>query len=239
MGQGCPRLVWVCSSEAPLFLLCLYPFYLLFGQTLQAARLGVVIYSLLGLGAIFIAARALGGRCIGALAHALLALDRLYAAEPHTLQAEVPALAFALVSVALAVLAAQSASSRRRWLALAAGFALALGVTAKLFDVVAIVSVALYLLAPVGAILVDDAQRLRMPARDAWWPALRQAAPDVLVAVAGGLAGLAGVLIPFVGQWFALYDQGGRFPMAAGRGMAPGPTAQIQPTPKYGPPLLF
>src|SRR5260370_41380357 len=224
MGQGCPRLVWVCSSEAPLFLLCLYPFYLLFGQTLQAARLGVVIYSLLGLGAIFIAARALGGRCIGALAHALLALDRLYAAEPHTLQAEVPALAFALVSVALAVLAAQSASSRRRWLALAAGFALALGVTAKLFDVVAIVSVALYLLAPVGAILVDDAQRLRMPARDAWWPALRQAAPDVRLAVAGGPAGLAVVLLSFARPWSAPSDPVVRVHMAAGPARGPRPS---------------
>ncbi len=227
MAQGHPLFASVFSSQPPLFLLCLYPFYLLFGQTLQAARLGVVIYSLLGLGAIFIAGRALGGRWIGALALALLALDPLYAAESRTLQAEVPALAFALVSVALAVLAAQSASSRRRWLALAAGFALALGVTAKLFDVVAIVSVALYLLAPVGAILVDDAQRLRMPARDAWWPALRQAAPDVLVAVAGGLAGLAVVLIPFAGQWSALYDQVVRFHMAAGRAVDRGLTANI------------
>src|SRR5205809_1809647 len=45
-------------SQPPFFLLSVYPFFLLFGKTLVAARLGVVLVSLLGFIGAFLLGRA-------------------------------------------------------------------------------------------------------------------------------------------------------------------------------------
>src|SRR5262249_25913769 len=102
MAGGAPLYTSVFSSQPPLFLLGVHPFYLLFGQTLTPARLAVVLYSLAGIAAMYFAGRALAGRWIGVLAALLLALDPLYLTESRTLQAEAPALAFQIACVALA-----------------------------------------------------------------------------------------------------------------------------------------
>ena len=67
----------VFSSQPPFFLLSLYPLYVLFGQTLAAARLAIVIFSLAGIVAIYFAGAAIGGRWAGLAASLLLALDLL------------------------------------------------------------------------------------------------------------------------------------------------------------------
>jgi hypothetical protein len=218
MAAGHPLFTSVFSSQPPYFLGGIYPFYLLLDQSLEAGRVAIVLYSLLGVAAIWLAAWALGGRWCGALALALVAFAPRYLVESYTLQAEAPSLAFAALSVALAVCAArQPFGTRRRWLASAAGVALALGVAVKLFDVVALVPVALYLLAPVGPALLDTGGRPRRPERAALTAGLRAAAPDLVWAGGGAAVALALALLPFAGRWPALYDQVIRFHLAAGR----------------------
>jgi hypothetical protein len=121
------------------------------------------------------------------------------------------------VGVALAAAAWRSAGRRRRWFAFGSGVAIALGIGAKLFDVVALVPAVLYLAAPIGAILVAadgrlvrrfDAQRMRA--------AVRAALPDLGLLVAGLLIGTALYLVPFLGAWPSLYDQVVRFHLRAG-----------------------
>ncbi len=91
-------------SQPPFFLLSIFPTYMLFGQTLWAARLGIVLVSLLGFVGAFLLGHALSGR-IGALAALLLlVIDPLYLQQSQTLQAEAPFVAFALLAVGAAYL---------------------------------------------------------------------------------------------------------------------------------------
>ncbi len=228
MSQGHALFSSVFSSQPPLFLWTVYPFYLLFGQSLVAARLGVAVYSLIGLGAAYAAARMLGGRVAAAVVLVLLALDPLFVQESRTLQAEAPALAFELAAVALAMLAARRAGSARLWLAAASGLVLALGTGVKLFDVVGVVPVALYLLSPVGPALLDAQGRPSWPGADPVLRALRVAAPSLLACAAGILLGAAAVALPFVGQWPALYDQVVRFHLAAAHASNQGLRANVR-----------
>src|SRR5258708_860769 len=72
----------VFSSQPPFFLLSLFPLYLLFGQTLAAARLAIVIFSLAGIVAIYSAGAAIGGRWAGLAASPLLARGPRYLTRP-------------------------------------------------------------------------------------------------------------------------------------------------------------
>src|SRR5262249_23446412 len=72
MVHGQPLYTTVFSSQPPFFLLSLYPLYLLFGQTLVAARLAVALYALVGVIALYFAGRAIAGRWTGVFAAALL-----------------------------------------------------------------------------------------------------------------------------------------------------------------------
>jgi hypothetical protein len=217
-SMGHPLFSSVFSSQPPLFLDGIYPFYLLFGQSFEAARAAVALYSLLGVAAIWLAAWALGGRWCGALALALLAFEPRYLTQSYTLQAEAPALAFATASVALAIFAVRQPPGRRRGsLAAASGAALMLGVAVKLFAVVAVVPIALVLLAPAGPALLDASGKPRWPSRATLGPALRAAVPDLAWAAAGAALALVLVLLPFAGRWPALYEQVIRFHLAAGQ----------------------
>lgn len=217
MALGHPLFSAVFSSQPPIFLLSVYPFYLLFGHSLWAARLGIAVLSIIGLAALYMAGRASAGRMGGIIAVAVLALDPLYLRESHTLQAEVPALALALISVAMAAYAVRAIGSRRRWLAATSGLILAFGIGAKLLDAVALVPVVLYLLAPAGAAFLDSASRPRWPGWTVTARWLRAVAPDLLACAGGLLAGIAVTVLPFMGQWPALYDQVVRFHMVAGQ----------------------
>jgi len=216
MAAGQPLFSVVFSSQPPFFLLGVFPFYLLFGQTLVAARLGVVLYSLLGLAASYYIGRAVAGRWAGVIACALLAVDPLYLAESHTLQAEMPSEGFALAGVALAAIGRVGA--QRRWRAAASGVVLGLGVLTKLFDLGALAPAALYLAAPLF-VAVRDKQRRREDMREA----LRLVVPDLLLLAAGFVVACAAVLAPFFSVRGLVYDQVVRFHLVAERTTALGP----------------
>lgn len=226
MAGGHQLFAQVFSSQPPAFLDLVYPFYALFGQSIAAARLGIAIYSLIGLAAIYVIGRAVAGRWAGLAAVALLAFDPAYLAESHTLQAEAPSVAFALVCVALAVSAARAlVPARRRVLAVLAGAALALGILIKLWDVVAVVPAALYLAAPLAGVrraplrtaAPDDPDGQAPSAeRGARQVALRTTVENLALFALGTL--VAGILIlaPYLPHWGALWSQVVAFHFAAG-----------------------
>ncbi len=204
MAAGHALFTSVFSSQPPFFLLGLYPFYLLFGQTLVAARLAVVLYSMLGIVGLYALGRMLGGRWTGVVAAALLAFEPIYVIESHTLQAEAPSLTFEIVCVALAVAARKGTGRTRLALAAASGIALSLGVLIKLSDVVALLPALLYLV-PWG----ESAQPRNVLA------ALRRAIPTLGAFAIGAFVALVAVLAPFAGHLDLVYDQVVRFHTAA------------------------
>jgi 4-amino-4-deoxy-L-arabinose transferase-like glycosyltransferase len=200
MAAGHPLFTSVFSSQPPFFLLSLYPFYLLFGQTLEAARLGVAIYSLVGVLGLYAIGRMLGGRWAGVAAAAMLAVEPIYLIESHSLQAEAPSLAFAIVCVALALASRKAAGRARLAFAAASGVFLSLGLLTKLSDVVAVLPAVLYLI-PWG-----DSPRPRDLAL-----ALRRVLPALGCFALGALVGLVAVLAPFAAHLGVVYDQVVRF----------------------------
>lgn len=217
MANGHPLFSEVFSSQPPLFLLSIYPFYMLFGQSLEAARLALLCFSLVGIAGAYVAGRALGHRLIGAVAALLLALDPLYEHGAHTLQAELPSVALQLCAVACAVQAMRASGRRRDWLAVGAGALLGAALMVKLFAVAALLPVVLYLTLPLAQRWLAPDGKLRQPA----WPeiqdGLRQIAPGLGLMFAGMFGVIVLVLLPFVGQLGAVYDQVVRFHLAAAR----------------------
>ncbi|HEU5367982.1 MAG TPA: glycosyltransferase family 39 protein, partial [Ktedonobacterales bacterium] len=127
----------VFSSQPPFFLLSLYPLVALFGPTLLAARLGVVLLSLLGILGMYLLARRLGGPWTGAGAALLLASDYLFLMQSQTIEAEAPSVALMIAAVAAAAYA-----DRYPWqAALVSGVATSLAMLEKLFAVGAIVPI--------------------------------------------------------------------------------------------------
>ncbi|MFN0074224.1 MAG: hypothetical protein ACKVVP_22310 [Chloroflexota bacterium] len=110
------------AAQGPLLLDLLYPLFRLYGGTLEAARLAVATYSMLGLLGVYAAARQVGGALGGLAAAALLILSTLYLEGSRLALAEVVALGFAAPAIAAVI--AYSHSGRRGWLALAAALAL-------------------------------------------------------------------------------------------------------------------
>jgi hypothetical protein len=225
MSDGHPLYTSIFYSQPPFFLLSLYPLYRFFalflGPILPAARLALVMYSTVGLVAMYVAARIIGGRLVGLLALALLALDPFYLKESYTLQAEAPALAWALLALALVVAAMHTPRSGRRRILLVfgGGMALMLGTLVKLFDVFVLVPVILYLLAPVAASNIEvyrDGQR-RQPMRrqGSFLPAVTPLLVDFGWLLAGALLAFLLVLLPFVGSWGTVFDQVVRYHLAA------------------------
>jgi len=215
MAAGQPLFSVVFSSQPPFFLLGVFPFYLLFGQTLVAARLGVVLYSLLGLAASYYIGRAVAGRWAGVIACALLAVDPLYLAESHTLQAEMPSEGLALAGVALAAVAISRVGRQRRWRAAVSGMLLGLGVLTKLFDLGALAPAALYLAVPLFAALRGGRGRTGGERRTDVREALRLVVPDLLLLAAGFVVACTAVLAPFFPVRGLVYDQVVRFHQVA------------------------
>ena len=102
MSAGYRPMQEIYSSQGPLLLDLLYPFYRLFGETLGAARLAVGVYSLFGILGVYLAARAVGGPVGGTVAALLLTLSPTYLRNSRQALAEVPALAPAILAVAAA-----------------------------------------------------------------------------------------------------------------------------------------
>src|SRR5579884_1434867 len=102
LSAGHPLYASTFYAQPPLFVLSIFPTYVLFGQTLWAARFGVVLLSLAGLLGAYLLGRALAGR-VGALAALLLlAVNALYLSESQILQADASSTALSLLAVGLA-----------------------------------------------------------------------------------------------------------------------------------------
>jgi cellulose synthase/poly-beta-1,6-N-acetylglucosamine synthase-like glycosyltransferase/4-amino-4-deoxy-L-arabinose transferase-like glycosyltransferase len=156
LAQGHVLYTQVYSTQPPLFLRSLFPFYMVLGQTLGAARLGVAVFAVVTLVACATAGRAIGGRWVGAVGSVLLATNPVFFQAAHTLQSDLPGLALATLAVALAALALRDRVQQTdtlAWqaaLAFAAGISLGLGIAANLMVVTAVIPVVLYLLAPLA-----------------------------------------------------------------------------------------
>ena len=215
MANGHSLFGSVFSSQPPLFLLSIYPFYMIFGQSLSAARLALAFFSLAGVTGTYVAGRALGHRTIGAVACLLLSLDPLYEHGAHTLQAELPSVALQVWAVACAALAMRATGRRRGWLAVGAGVLLGCALLTKLFAIAALVPIVLYLSAPFAKRWLDDDPNLRQPPWRLIQEDLRQIAPTLGLLAAGLLGVIVLILLPFVGQLGAVYDQVVRFHLVA------------------------
>jgi hypothetical protein len=242
LAQGHPLYSAIYSSQPPVFLLGIYPLYALFGQTLPAARFAVVLYSLAGIAALYAIGKALGGPWTGLAAAALLAVDPLYLRASRTLQAEVPALAFALVGLAVTLMALRQIGRRRQIWLVAGGALVGFAILTKLYVAVALLPAALFVVmaqvAPAGGRPTQAARTAagkagRPPARQTRprksaraWPdmvrlrrEIRAAAPDVGALLAGTLGAVLVVLLPFVGSLPALFDQTVALHLAAARAL--------------------
>ncbi|HEY1389484.1 MAG TPA: glycosyltransferase family 39 protein [Ktedonobacterales bacterium] len=215
MADGHPLFSSVFSSQPPLFLLSVYPFYIIFGQSLGAARIALIFFSLAAIAGTYVAGRALGHPAIGAVACLLLALAPLYEHGAHTLQAELPSVALQIWAVACAILAMRASGRRRTWLAVGSGVLLGCALLIKLFAIVVLVPIVLYLSVPLAQRWREKGGSLGWPTRPDLWEGLRKIAPALGWLVAGLIGAIVVVLLPYIGQLGAAYDQVIRFHLAA------------------------
>jgi 4-amino-4-deoxy-L-arabinose transferase-like glycosyltransferase len=193
------------SSQPPLFLLSVYPFYVLLGSTIVSAREGVAALSLFGLVGAYLTGRALSGRLGGVTALAILIVTPTYLRQSQILQAEVPATALLFVTIGFALLWREHPTGLRGTvLAAVCATALSLGIFIKLLDVTAVV--------PIGLLVLERIWRIRLEAspRD-WWTDLVPIYAGTAAAVVTTLC----VLAPFWGSLGALLQQAVMFHLAA------------------------
>lgn len=221
MASGHPLFTSVFSSQPPYFLTSLYPFYMLFGQTIAAARIGIAFFGLIGVVAMFWLGSELAGIWGGLLASALLAFEPYYLQQARTIESDGPAVAVSILAIALAVAATRRAEATRRWLAILSGAVLAYGLLIKLFDIVALVPIILYLSTPLFSAFVASQGRLKRPSSDELRLRARAVAPDLAWFAAGALSATLLLLAPFLGSFSAMWDQVIVFHIAAQRGLPP------------------
>ncbi|HET8907655.1 MAG TPA: glycosyltransferase family 39 protein [Ktedonobacterales bacterium] len=215
LAEGHPLFSSVFSSQPPLFLLSIYPFYALFGQSLSAARLGLLFFSLAGLMGMFVAGRALQHRVVGGVACLLLAFDPMYEHSVHVVQAELPSIAFQIWAVACTALAIRAQGRRRSWLLVGAGALLGCALMVKLFALVAVIPMIAILATPLARRWLGDDGTIRRPSRAIVEGDLRHLLQFLLL-VAGGVAGaMIVILLPLAGHLERVYDQAVRFHLAA------------------------
>jgi len=143
MGRGESLFGTVYASQPPAFYFAMLPFYLV-GHSIVALRLGVLIFSAAGLAATYVTGRLVVGPVAGLVAVGLLATSSLYIQQGAVLQADAPAAALSVATLAFLV-AAIPANGRRRWLlGAASGACLAFAVGTKLSGAVVALPVALF-----------------------------------------------------------------------------------------------
>ncbi len=131
------------AAQGPLLLDLLYPWFVLFGRDLAAARLAVGVYSMVGLAGVYWVGRLVGGRLGGAAAALLLVFSPLYLEGSRLALAEVPAMAPAILAVGASLVYARDGG--RHWL-VAAGVLLATSLLMKPITLAATVPIGLAVL---------------------------------------------------------------------------------------------
>ena len=132
------------ASQGPLSLDVFYPFFVLMGETLAGARLAAVVYSVLGLVAVYWLARLAGGQLAGWTAGALLLLSPTYLKNSRLALVEIPALLPATLAIGAAL--AYQRGGRLLWLITsAAALALALAIKPMMLPAVPAVALAVAL----------------------------------------------------------------------------------------------
>jgi 4-amino-4-deoxy-L-arabinose transferase-like glycosyltransferase len=205
----------VFSSQPPFFLLALLPLVSLLGSTLLAGRFGIVFFSLLGILAIYVLGRRLGGRWVGFGAALLLAVDHLSLVQAQSIQAEAPAIALMLMAVAAASFADRARLAASWQASLLSGSLTALAILTKLFAVVAVVPIVLLLLGQItgqAGHRAQDSRQVSAPISGRKWGLLVLGC-YLLGLVATGLL----VLLPYFGRLDALYQQVIAFHLDAAR----------------------
>ena len=187
MGSGYHLYQNIFYSQPPFFLLSIFPTYMLFGQTLWSARLGIALVSLIGFVGAFLLGTALSGRIGGLAALLLLLIDPLYLQQSQTLQAEAPFVAFALLAVGAAYLWWKYPDGV--WgmcYAAVAGTALSLSILCKLFGLATLVPIGLLFLAQIWRIARQEPKTRLVASR------------SLLIGVAFFLLVSAALILPFV-----------------------------------------
>jgi hypothetical protein len=148
MASGAALYQHIFYSQPPFFLISIYPFYILFGQNIWSARLGVAIISLFGLLGALLLGKALAGRCGMLLALLLLVTNPLYLRESQILQADAPSTALMLLAVGLAYQWWERPHGMRGYcLATLTAITLALSILTKLLAASALAPISLLALA--------------------------------------------------------------------------------------------
>jgi hypothetical protein len=203
MARGLPLYSQVFLSQPPLFPLSIYPFYHLLGGTIGAARLALVVYSLLGLIGAYLSGLQLAGRTGGLLALLLAASASLHLGVPRHLEAEGPANALLFLALAAALWWWRHRREPLGILAMTASGGLVMaGMLIKLLDVTGCALLALMLLTAL-------ARAVRQGERPGW---VLAAGPGA--ALGAAVAALA-VLAPFAADWPQLYQQAIQFHLEA------------------------
>jgi 4-amino-4-deoxy-L-arabinose transferase-like glycosyltransferase len=131
-------------SQPPAFLLSIYPFYALLGQTIWSARLGIAIISLFGFLGALLLGKALAGRLGMLFALLLLIINPLYLMESQILQADGPSTALPLLAVGLAYLWWERPDGIAGYcLATLTGITLALSILTKLLAISVVIPISL------------------------------------------------------------------------------------------------
>lgn len=182
-------------SQPPVFLLSIFPTFVLFGQSLWSARFGIVLISLLGFLGAYLLGRSLSGRFGALVALLLLLFNPLYLAESQIIQAEGPSVALTLLAIGLAFLWWQQPDGRRGicWASLA-GITLALSIFSKLLAVSTLVPLILLVLARAWQIW------RKYPGTNtrSWLP--------IISGLGFGLLTSLAVVLPFVGTFQNLWS---------------------------------
>jgi hypothetical protein len=147
VAAGQPLFSSVFSSQPPVLVEMLALTFRLFGETVVTGRELIIFFSLITLGSVALIAAHWVNRYAAPLAIVALALALTFFKLSQVVQAEPPALAFALLAI-LAILRARQKSWHSGWL-IAGGMCFALGILCKLFIAPLIIPVSfLFLLSP-------------------------------------------------------------------------------------------
>jgi len=198
-------------SQPPAFLLSIYPTYVLFGQTLGSARLGIAVVGLIGLLGALLLGKALRGSIAGLIGLALLILNPAYLLASQTIEAEGPQVAFSMLAIAFAYLWWERPQGKRGLCyASLCTLTLALSIFCKLFGLAE--------LAPIGLLVLAHCWRVIQQTRKANNEAeqqtvqstnVRRLAPliSLILGCAVFLIAIILILAPFAGVFQSFWSE--------------------------------